>query len=163
VLSAEAVLLCAFTVLGRSGRSFPPIEFVQTPPVGVSARAEAFVRDGEQRVFLVTSTAVFRRAQHATECYSDITTMRKLASVLVHEKWHLDHGLDESGAYAAQLTALASMGAGPNNAVYDEVKQSMLWVQARQRSDGRGEVQAGGWRPCPDRKCRSGLLAPGLR
>jgi hypothetical protein len=138
--SAEAVLVCALSVLGRSPGSFPPIEFVHTPPVGVSAGAEAFVRDGERRIFLVTSTAVFRRAQKAFECHGDVDAMRKLASVLVHEEWHLAHGSDETGAYLAQLTALAFMGAGQDNPIYDDVKHSMLSVLARLKADRRAAV-----------------------
>jgi hypothetical protein len=140
VLSANAVLVCALAVLGRSGRALPPIEFVQTPPADVSARAEAFVRTGDRRIFLVTSTSVFRRAQQAPQCLSSIGPMRKLASVIVHEEWHLNHGSDERAAYAAQLTALASMGAGPNSAVYHDVKRAMLAVSSRETRDRRAAM-----------------------
>jgi hypothetical protein len=54
-----------------------------------------------------------------------LNAIRKIASVLVHEEWHVRHGSDEAGAYAAQLTTLVALDAGPGHPVYYEVTRSM--------------------------------------
>jgi hypothetical protein len=59
--------------------------------------------------------------------------LRKIASVLVHEEWHVRHGSDEAGAYAAQLTTLASLDAGPGSRLYHEVVRSMQATIRRSR------------------------------
>lgn len=57
--------------------------------------------------------------------------MRKLASVLVHEEAHVVRGATEREAYAAQLTTLAALGAGPGSATYAQVQRSMRHALAR--------------------------------
>jgi hypothetical protein len=59
--------------------------------------------------------------------------VRKLASVLIHEEFHLKKPGDESGAYAAQLTALGAMGLDYAHPTYVEVRRSMLAAIARER------------------------------
>ena len=54
--------------------------------------------------------------------------MKKLASVLAHEEWHIRNGADESGAYYAQLTTLLRLGVPPDNNVYRSVQRSMQAV-----------------------------------
>ena len=49
-----------------------------------------------------------------------------IASVLVHEEWHVRHGGDEAGAYAAQQTTLIRLNAGPGTPLYHEVTRAML-------------------------------------
>lgn len=124
--TAEAVLVCALTLLTRGSGSFPPIVLVASRPPGVSPRAEAFARPGDRTIYLLTSTAAFRDARRArySSC-GDTENIRKIASVLVHEEWHVAHGADEEHAYAAQLTALSAMGAGPGTPVYSQVRRSM--------------------------------------
>ena len=56
-----------------------------------------------------------------------------IASVLVHEEWHVRYGGDEAGAYAAQLLTLIALNAGPGNPLYDEVTRSMLVTIRRSR------------------------------
>ena len=108
--SAETVVACALALLTRSEASFPPIEFVEHPPAVVSPNAEGFVRVGERRIYLVTSSPVFRRARQAMYRCGDIEAHRKLASVLVHEEWHVKHGADEVQAYMTQLLTLIRLG-----------------------------------------------------
>jgi hypothetical protein len=43
------------------------------------------------------------------------------------------HGSDEAGAYAAQLSTLTSLAAGPGNPVYYEVTKSMQAAIRRSR------------------------------
>ena len=123
--TAETVLVCALTLLTRAVDSFPPITFVNQPPAGVSRRAEAFVRTGERRIYVITSSRMFQRAQNATFRCGEHQALRKLASVLVHEEWHVTHGGDEAGAYAAQLITLSYLGSGPGNPMYYDVSMSM--------------------------------------
>src|SRR5262249_54184472 len=130
VWTAEAVLVCALALLNRSERSFPPINFVDTVPDDVSAAAEAFTRINDPHIYLVTSSPLFRRLQHDSNRCGDLTAVRKLASVLVHEEAHVVRGADEATAYSAQLTILASLGAGPGSPVYSGVRRSMRHVLA---------------------------------
>ena len=127
--TAEAVLVCALTLLNRSADSFPPIAFVHWPPAEVSRGAEAYVREGVYRIYLVTSSDLFVRARAARDRCGDRQALRKLASVLVHEEWHVRYGSDEAGAYAAQLTTLRALGAG-SDPVVGEVRRSMRAVLA---------------------------------
>jgi hypothetical protein len=54
--------------------------------------------------------------------------MRKLASILAHEEWHVKHGPDERAAYEAQLTTLIRLGVQPGSSLYIGVVRSMLTV-----------------------------------
>ncbi len=129
--SAEAVLVCALALLGRSAESFPPIQFVDAVPSDVSAQAEAFVRVNDTRIYVITTSSAFQRLQRARDRCGDLHAARKLASVLVHEETHVRHDSDEANAYAAQLTTLSSMGAGVGSPLYAEVARSMRHVLAR--------------------------------
>ena len=111
--SAETVFVCALALLGRTAQSFPAVQFIEKVPVGVSPSAEAYVLAEEKRVVLITSAWAFRVAEQALNRCGQIDAIRQIAGVLAHEEWHVRHGLDEEGAYDAQLTALTSVGAGP--------------------------------------------------
>jgi hypothetical protein len=131
--TAEGVLLCVLSLMGRgvgTEQGLPPIEFVSTVPADVSPRAEGFIRRGTTVIYLVTSSAVFQRAQRTTHRCGDLNALRKLASIIVHEEWHLTHDSDEAAAYAAQLTTLAALGAGPGHALYTEVQRASRAVVA---------------------------------
>lgn len=121
--TAETVLVCALSLLGRSAASFPPIVFVEDPPPDVSLQAEAFVREGDPRIQLLTRSRVFQRLQRHRERCGKLEDVRKLASVLVHEEQHVA-GKGEEVAYAAQALSLLAMGAGPGHGVYAEVARS---------------------------------------
>src|SRR5262245_44526384 len=99
MMSAAAVLVCALGLLGRSPSSFPPIVLLDTRPADITPTAEAFVRRGPDTIYLLTTTVAFRKAQAANK-----DALKKLASVLVHEEWHVRNGPDERGAYQAQLS-----------------------------------------------------------
>ena len=61
--------------------------------------------------------------------------MRKLASILAHEEWHVRHGPDEKAAYERQLITLIQLGLQPGSGVYREVQLSMVRViEARKRN-----------------------------
>jgi hypothetical protein len=133
VWAAEIVLVCALTLLHRSEDSFPPIVLVDLRPSHLSADADGYVLEGDARIHLVTTTAAFTRARKALYRCGDLQPLRKIASVLIHEEWHVRHGADEPGAYAAQLTTLASLDAGPGNPLYAEVQRSKRAALRRKR------------------------------
>jgi len=138
--SAEAVLVCAIGLLSRSAASLPPIQLVSHLPADVSPQAEAFVRHGDPRIHLLTSSQAFRDAQRSISKCGDIQALRKLASVIVHEEWHVNHPGDEQGAYNAQLTALTLLGAGLGNPLYQEVTRSRQAVLGRRGPRGMPRV-----------------------
>jgi len=123
--SAASVLVCVLDVLGRSAGTFPPIVLLDVRPPEVSSQAEAFVRSGDETIYLITVSSTFQSARRSTNKCANYDALRKLASVLVHEEWHIRHGRDERGAYAAQLTTLRALSTGPGNPVYAEVIRSM--------------------------------------
>jgi hypothetical protein len=131
--AAETVLLCALTLLHRSVHSFPPIEFVSARPSYVSSNAEAYVMAGDTRIFLVTTSSAFVRARRSVYRCGELQALRKIASLLVHEEWHVRHGSDEAGAYAAQLATLVYLDAGPGNPLYSEVTRSLQFVTRGRR------------------------------
>ena len=131
--TAETVLVCALTLLHRSAGSFPPIEFVDVRPGYVSADVEAYVPLGHSRIYLITTSPAFARARRASYRCRELDAIRKIASVLVHEEWHVRHGSDEAGAYLAQLSTLTALDAGPGHPLYYEVTRSMQAAIRRSR------------------------------
>lgn len=128
MLSAAAVVVCALSVLGRSEQTMPQIVLVEAPPKHASIQAEAFVSLPDPRIYVVTTSPTFRDAMASRSGCRESGPMKKLASILVHEEWHLLHGRDESGAYYAQLTALLRLGVPPDNNTYRSVQRSMQAV-----------------------------------
>ena len=124
--NAAAVLACALTMLGRSEHRLSPINLVDIAPPGASRNVEAYVTAGSDAINLLTSFPAFREVARARMKCAPREAVAKVASVLVHEEWHLRHGPDERGAYSAQLTALVAMGFDAQTAVYGGVKRSML-------------------------------------
>ena len=124
--SAAAILVCALSMLGRSERHFHPINLVEVAPLGASPNAEGFVTRNPDTIHIVTSSAAFREATRAGNRCGNRAAVAKVASVLVHEEWHLKNGPDERGAYSAQLTELAALGFDEHSHVYFGVKRSML-------------------------------------
>src|SRR4029078_13499144 len=108
--TAASVVACALAVLGRSEKSMPRIELIDIAPPGVSVGAEVFVRPGSGAIYLITSSAVFQTALKARMHCSESMAMRKLASILAHEEWHIRHGSDEREAYEYQLLTLICLG-----------------------------------------------------
>jgi hypothetical protein len=140
--SAALVVACALSLLGRSAGSLPPIALVDVPPSPVSRLAEGFT-DGRS-IFLVTSSEMFRIANAAAwrarpHC-GDRLAVAKIASVIVHEEWHIRHGGDERGAYEAQATALLRLGFALESPLVRSVRASMQTVLKAQRDAGPARV-----------------------
>jgi hypothetical protein len=132
MLSAAAVLVCALELLYRPATSFPPIVLLDTRPDDVTVTAEAFVRRNPDTIYLMTTSSVFREAQRGNQ-----DALRKVASILVHEEWHLKHGPNEGRAYEAQLVALMRMGLHEGRPVFNEVRQTMLKVRKVEKQRAR--------------------------
>lgn len=126
--SAAAVIACALALLGRSEKSMPPITLVEAPPKHGSIQADAFVSLPDPRIYVVTASPTFRDAMASRSSCSNSAPLKKLASVLMHEEWHIRNGSDESGAYYAQLTTLLRLGVPPDNNTYRSVQRSMQAV-----------------------------------
>jgi hypothetical protein len=141
MFSAAAVVVCALALLGRSERTMPPIELVEVAP-HLSAGVEAFVREPYRTIYLVTSSPVFQEAQRSREACDSEIAMKKLASILAHEEWHVKHGPDERAAYEAQLTTLLRLGVQPGSGLYIGVVRSMLTV-LKKRPDKPDMMLAG--------------------
>jgi hypothetical protein len=133
MLSAAAVVVCALGLLGRSLPGTIPIKLVDSAPRGASRNVEGFLTRDPDTIYLVTSTPHFRDAQRG-----DLDALRQIASVIVHEEWHLLHGADEKSAYEAQLTTLTWLGASSN--LVGIVKKSMLVVLDAQKRARRPEL-----------------------
>lgn len=133
-----AVLVCALDLLGRS-HAIAPIALVASAPPEASRNVEGFVTRNPDTIHIVTSTAVFRDALGDPFTALRKAACRKLASIIVHEEWHLLHGSDEQGAYEAQLMALQALGA--DSATMTTVRQSMAAVLAARRQLRRADFR----------------------
>jgi len=142
--TAEAVLICALEMLGRNASTFPPIVFVSSPPPGVPAIAEAYVDASRSAIHLITSSHVFRRAQNARSQCGEGAAIRKLASILVHEEWHVRHGTNETDAYQAQLMTLLLLHADPGDGDFQAVRRAMRTVTTRQKGGVRDKLASSG-------------------
>jgi len=144
VWSAETVFVCALALLGRSAQTFPPVEFVDHAPFGVSASAQAYVPAPDARIVVLISTEAFTNARRTQHPCTAVDAIREIASVLAHEEWHVRHGPDEESAYDAQLTTLLAVGARQDSALYHAVLKAKLAVVAASRRHVRVAVLARG-------------------
>jgi hypothetical protein len=136
MFSAASVVVCALSMLGRSAGTLPPIAFVDVPPPGVSRQADAFVPRAHDTIYLVTSAPAFQTAQRASYRCGERLALAKVASVIVHEEWHIRHGADERGAYEAQVMVLrATMGFDAESGIVDGVRAAMR-ATLREQSAG---------------------------
>ena len=129
--SAAAVIACALALLGKSETTMPRIALVDVPPVYASPQVEAYVRPSDDTIYVVTSSPLFRAVQAWKSDCGEPLALKKLASVLVHEEWHIRHGGPEREAYYAQLTALLQLGVSPGHAVYTNVQRAMQAVDKK--------------------------------
>jgi hypothetical protein len=138
MITAAAVVVCALDLLGRSTGSTVPIRFLDVPPANASANVEAFVIRNPDTMYLVTSTAAFRDAMRGPGEPGHLDGCRKIASVIVHEEWHLRYGDDEEGAYIAQITALMRLNAA--TIMLTGVRQSMAAALAARQAHAKRQL-----------------------
>jgi hypothetical protein len=129
--AAAVVLACALDLLGRSASQLPAIRVLDTAPFPVSPNAQAFINRSESVIYLIASAPAFREAMVAQarsrgrgQC-EPRNALKMIASVIVHEEWHLLNGPDERGAYQAQLTTLHWLGLGAGSWAASDVTRSM--------------------------------------
>ena len=130
-------------MLGRSEHRFHPINLIEVAPPGASRNVEAFVTRNPDTIHILTSSVAFQEVARWRSGCAPRASVAKVASLLVHEEWHLRNGPDERGAYSAQLTALAAMGFDEQTSVYGGVKRSMLHRLQRPKQVARLDDSSG--------------------
>ena len=104
----RAVLDGALKLAGRHLYGHLPLALASELPPRLSLDAEAWTVFDEKgrgtHAFVYTHSRTFRCASLPGR--DQARCQLKLASVIVHEAWHLLHGRDEAGAYDAQLVFL---------------------------------------------------------
>ncbi|HEY7450007.1 MAG TPA: hypothetical protein VH702_17755 [Vicinamibacterales bacterium] len=133
-MSPSEVLVCVLALLGGEAKKLPPIELVDIRPLSASPGIEAYTHAGSPKIYLLTTSAVFEEAM-AMERWGaeDAAPVIKLASIIMHEAWHVRNGPDERGAYEAQLRTLGRLGAGAGSALHRRVYNSMQTVLKTQK------------------------------
>jgi hypothetical protein len=121
-------LATAVMLLGWSGDEVPRIEVVNIGPSDRTTTAEAWVRfDANDHaipvVYVRSDTEVYRDA-----LMKDYQALVRLAGVLAHERWHLRHGRDESGAYDVQLSTMEYLHA--DAAQLAQVRRALMQVRS---------------------------------
>ena len=98
----EAALLLAGDEIARL-----PITLTSVRPDVASHNVEAWTdyrADGHgERIFVYSESEMFRCASWPLSMYQCLV---RVASVLVHEAWHFQHGRNEAAAYDAQIAFL---------------------------------------------------------
>jgi hypothetical protein len=141
--SAAAIVACALALLGRSEKTMAPIVLVDTIPREASAQVEAYVRPSDKTIYIVTTGPVFRESQRSRAECGDSIALKKLASIIAHEQWHVRNGSDERGAYHEQLSTLLRLGVQPGNPLYGSVQRSMAAVLKRRNEKPEMVLAAG--------------------
>ena len=106
------------------------------------AIVEAYVDARRSAIHLITSSHVFRRAQNARQRCGEVAAIRKLASILAHEEWHVRHGTSETDAYQAQLMTLLLLHADPGDGDFQAVRRTMRMVASQQNGTVRNKLAA---------------------
>ena len=109
-LAAQRTLERAILLAGP-GVARLPIVLAATRPDGASDGVEAWVTrgpDGRNQIGVYRESAAFRCASGLI--LENYQCLLKVASAIVHEAWHYNHGADETGAYDAQIAFLVLNG-----------------------------------------------------
>jgi hypothetical protein len=128
-----SVIEQAVLLLGWSGKERPPIETTATRPPDASPLAVAWVRSADTcaapLIYVATDSHVYRDA-----AAGDYQALVELAGVLSHERWHIQHGLDEIGAYTVQLSVMEHLHA--NSLHLAEVRRALRHVEQQVKRSG---------------------------
>lgn len=111
---AKATLANAIALLPESVRKrIRKVRLVANPDPKRAAglrrskpETEGQTEPGDDAISIVADSNVFLAAEGG-----DVNALTKVASIVVHENWHLENGPSEGGAYAAQLDVLHQMNA----------------------------------------------------
>jgi hypothetical protein len=137
--AGRKTLEAAIQLAGRHVVRFP-ITLVSVLPDGASPGIEAWaVREAahDGRVFVYTGSKVFLCARMLPGNHQCLV---KLASIIVHEAWHLRFGPSEAGAYEEQIAfLLLNGGSGPRITEVRRARNHVLARQIRRAGDCSGE------------------------
>ena len=124
-------------ILAGLDRANLPITLATVAPASASRGVEAWTSYDEEcgdRIFVYTGSDMFR-------CASRPLAMRKcllrLASAVVHEAWHLEHGREEEEAYEVQIAFLLRNGGATEHVA------AVRLAQKRVRAERRASVTTG--------------------
>ncbi len=87
-------------------QSMPNIESIANNPPYIRTQTEGLVKPHDPNIYLANDTAVYKKASGG-----DTQATIKLASDLMHERYHVEHGVSEAPAYDQQLAILKALGA----------------------------------------------------
>jgi len=112
-----------------------PVTLVSTVPPEASQGIEAWTRFGTngsaERVFVYTGSDIFRCARWPLSMHQCLV---RLASVLVHEAWHFEHGKNQAAAYDAQIAFLmANRATAEHIAAVRTARERVLALEQRAR------------------------------
>jgi len=123
-------------VLAGLDRANLPITLVAVAPSSASHGIEAWTTfDAEEqgeRIFLYIGSDMFRCANRPLGMRQCLV---RLASVLVHEAWHFEHGRSERDAYEAQIAFLLRNGAATEHVNAVRLAQNRVLAKLR-RANG---------------------------
>ena len=106
----ERKTLEAALFLAGPGLATLPIELASSAPDGASQGVEGWTiyrADGQsERIFIYTGSGIIRCARWPHDGLLSHECLVRLASVIVHEAWHFQHGRSEADAYGAQIIFL---------------------------------------------------------
>jgi hypothetical protein len=125
----QAVLL-----LGWPRQDVPRVELTANRPPDASPLAAAWVRFADTSavpvIYVATDSHVYRDAMAG-----DYQALVELAGVLAHERWHIQHGVDELGAYTVQLSVMEHLHA--NSLHLSEVRRALHGAEQQGQRSGR--------------------------
>ncbi len=127
----QEALDAAMTLAGLD-RNTVTVTLADTPPPSASRGIEAWTSydaDGTpQQIFVYTRSDMFRCARWP---FGMRQCRIRLASVLIHEAWHFDHGQGERDAYEAQIAFLMKNGAATEHVKAVRLAQNRVLAAER--------------------------------
>ena len=137
--SSDQETLERVLTLAGLDRANLPITLATAAPASASSGVEAWTSfDAHgcgERIFVYTGSDMFR-------CASRPLSMRqcllRLASVVVHEAWHLENGRDEEEAYEVQIAFLLRNGAATEHVKAVRLAQQRVLAAERARPPTSG-------------------------
>ncbi len=133
----QEALDTALTLAGLD-RANLPITLATAPPASASRGIEAWTsydaNGTGERIFIYVDSDMFRCARWPIgmrQCRI------RLASILVHEAWHLKYGPDEGNAYERQIAFLMKNGAATEHVKAVRLAQNRVLSEKRRSTDAR--------------------------
>ena len=128
----------AARALAGLDRADLPMALTSVAPVSASRGVEAWTsydREGKgEQIFVYTGSDIFRCANWPLAMRQCLV---RLASVLVHERWHFENGRDENDAYEAQIAFLVNNGAAIEHVKAVRLAQQRVAATAPRASAAR--------------------------